>query len=95
MDRQSIPSKALYGQNLWEGGKRIIICEGEIDAITISQTYGSHRWAVVGLKDGAASAINDIKTNYEFLLKFDEIILLFDNDQAGRTASKSVLNYYQ
>ena len=26
--------------------------------------------------------------NYEFLLKFDEIVLLFDNDEAGRTAAK-------
>ena len=72
------PSKAkLFGQNLWEAGKRIIIAEGELDAITISQTYGSHRWAVVGLKDGATSAINDIKANYEFLIKFDEIITTF------------------
>ena len=83
------PSQAkLFGQNLWEAGKRIIIAEGEIDAITISQTYGSHRWAVVSLKDGATSAINDIKANYEFLIKFDEIILFFDNDQAGREASR-------
>lgn len=83
------PSKAvLYGQNLWEGGKRVVVCEGEVDTVTVSQTYGSHRWAVVGLKDGAASAVNDIKNNYEFLLKFDEIVLLFDNDEAGRTAAK-------
>ena len=83
------PSQAkLFGQNLWEAGKRIIIAEGELDAITISQTYGSHRWAVVSLKDGATSAINDIKANYEFLIKFDEIILFFDNDQSGREASR-------
>lgn len=73
----------LYGQWLWSGGKRLVITEGELDAITVSQMQG-HKWPVVSLSDGAGSAVKNIKENIEFVEKFDEVVLMFDMDEAGQ-----------
>lgn len=77
----------LFGQHLWgDGGKRIIITEGEIDAMSLSQVQG-HKWPVVSIPNGVKSAVKSLKNNIEFLSKFDEIVLMFDNDEAGRKAA--------
>jgi twinkle protein len=75
----------LYGSHLWSTGKKLVIAEGEIDAMTISQVQG-HKWATVSLPTGAASAANSIKKNWDYILGFDEIILMFDMDDAGQKA---------
>ena len=45
----------LFGQQLWSKGKKIIITEGEIDALSVSQIQ-NHKWPVVSLPNGASSA---------------------------------------
>ena len=81
----------LFGRHLWSPSKKIklIITEGEIDAMSISH-YNNDRYPVVSLPNGAASAKRDIKKNMEWILKFKEVILMFDNDKAGLQASKDV-----
>ena len=45
----------LFGQQLWQaGGKRIVITEGEIDALSVSQAF-NNSWPVVSLPNGAQS----------------------------------------
>ena len=85
-------SKAgLYGQHLWgEGGKRLVITEGELDALSVSQAYGNNKWPTVSLNSGATSGIQNIKDNYEFVTSFDEIILMLDMDVQGREATKKI-----
>mgnify|MGYP003644768433 FL=1 len=75
----------FYGSHLWNTGKKLVIAEGEIDAMTISQVQG-HKWATVSLPTGAASAASSIKKNWDYILGFDEIILMFDMDDAGQKA---------
>ena len=75
----------LYGSHLWSKGKKLVIAEGEIDAMTISQVQG-HKWATVSLPTGAASAASSIKKNWDYINNFDEIILMFDMDDAGQKA---------
>ncbi|QOV06103.1 DNA primase/helicase [Rhizobium phage Pasto] len=76
----------LFGQHLWrDGGKRIVITEGELDAMSVSQVQG-HKWPVVSLANGAQSAKKALQASFEWLDKFDEIVLMFDNDEAGREA---------
>lgn len=75
----------LYGSHLWSTGKKLVIAEGEIDAMTISQVQG-HKWATVSLPTGAASAASSIKKNWDYINNFDEIILMFDMDDAGQKA---------
>ena len=44
----------LFGQQCWaSGGRKVVVCEGEIDAMSMSQVQGN-KWPVVSVKDGAA-----------------------------------------
>ena len=80
----------LFGQHLYRlGGRRLIITEGEIDCMTISQLM-ENKWPVVSLPNGAASAVRDIKSNLEFVASYGEVVLAFDNDEAGREAAAAV-----
>jgi len=81
-------SKAgLYGSHLWSGGKKLVITEGEIDALSVSQIQ-DYKWPVVSVPNGAAGAKRVIANNLEYLGRFEEIIFMFDNDEAGRKAAK-------
>lgn len=76
----------LFGQHLWrDGGKRVVITEGEIDALTVSQLQ-NNSWPVVSLPNGASAAAKAISQNLEWLLKFDEVVLMFDDDKPGQEA---------
>ena len=78
------PKKAtLFGSHLWSNGKKIVITEGEIDCMTVSQIQG-HRWPTVSLQNGAQSAPKALLDAWEYLSNFEEIILMFDMDDAGR-----------
>ncbi|WP_185929042.1 toprim domain-containing protein, partial [Mesorhizobium sp. M7A.T.Ca.US.000.02.2.1] len=75
-------SAGLYGQHLWrDGGKRIVVTEGEIDALSVSQVQGN-KWPVVSLPNGADGAVKAISKALPYLLGFDEIVLMFDHDEA-------------
>ena len=77
----------LFGQHKWKpGGKMITITEGEIDAMSVSKVQGN-KWPVVSVPSGAKSAKKYIKKNLEYLESFQNVILMFDNDEAGNSAS--------
>lgn len=79
----------LFGQHLWRGDRRsVIVTEGEIDAMSVSQTQ-QHKYPVVSLSGGAGNAVNDIKRNYEWLCEFEKIVLMFDDDGPGREAAQA------
>ena len=81
----------MFGQRQHEGkrSKRIIVVEGEWDALAARQglkhkeQYDEH---VVSLTRGAAGVRKDLETAYNFLDSYDEIILGFDADDAGQKA---------
>lgn len=80
----------LFGQHLCrDGGKRLIICEGEVDALSASQMFGN-RWAVVSVKNGAQGAAKQVKEQYEFVSSYDEVVICFDMDEPGRKAANEV-----
>ena len=77
----------LFGQHLWgEGGRKVVITEGEIDCLTVSQLQGN-KWPVVSVPNGAQGAAKAIRAALEWLEKFDEVILMFDQDEPGRAAT--------
>lgn len=77
----------LFGQNLWsEGGRKVIVTEGEIDALTVSQVQGN-KWPVVSIQNGAQSAKRSLSNELEWLCTFEEVILMFDMDEPGRKAA--------
>ena len=77
----------LFGQNKWKGNQKMItITEGEIDCMSVSKVQGN-RWPVVSVPSGAKSAKKYIKKNLEYLESFENVVLMFDNDEAGNQAS--------
>lgn len=78
----------LFGQHLWrDGGKKVVITEGEIDAMSLSQVQGN-KWPVVSLPNGASAAAKSLRANIEWLEKFDEVVLMFDMDEPGKKATE-------
>ncbi|PWM76710.1 MAG: topoisomerase [Phascolarctobacterium sp.] len=81
----------FFGQHLWANGHKLVITEGEIDCLTVSQV-GGNKWPVVSIPNGAQSAKKVFTENMEWLNRFDEVIVMFDMDEAGRKAVESVCN---
>ena len=81
----------LFGQHTVgdKGGKYITITEGECDAMAAYELLGS-KWPVVSVKNGAQGAEKDVKSQIEFLEKFDNIVICFDADKPGQEAAKKV-----
>jgi len=88
--RGDLSNATLFGQKLWKsGGKRVIITEGEIDALSVSQSQGN-KWPVVSLPNGAQGAVNAVKKQLEWLTTFSEVVLMFDMDDPGQEAANKV-----
>ena len=83
--RGSHKSDALFGKHLWNGGKKIVVTEGEIDMLTVMELQDC-KYPVVSLGHGAKAAKKTMAANYEYLDQFDQIILMFDMDEPGRAA---------
>ena len=78
---------SLFGINKWrDGGKMVVVSEGEIDCMSISKIQGN-RWPTVSVPSGSASAKKYIKKSLEWLEKFQNVIFLFDSDSAGKKAA--------
>jgi twinkle protein len=83
-------STELFGQSLFAAGQKyIIVVEGEMDALAAHQMMG-YKTPVVSVRNGAQSALKDVKANYEYLDSFDNVIFCFDNDVAGHEAQMAV-----
>jgi twinkle protein len=78
----------LWGEYLWrDGGKMLVITEGEIDALSVSQVQGN-KYPVASLPSGAAGAVRAVRKSIEWLEKFDSVIFLFDQDEPGQKAAR-------
>ena len=81
----------LFGQSLFNGGRMLVITEGEIDALTIAecwyQKYQTY-YPVVSLR--SASAVKDAIRQRDWILGFEEVVLWFDNDEPGQEATEQL-----
>ena len=83
----------LFGQQSFAaGGKYITITEGEIDAMAAYEMNGG--FPAVSIRSGANSAVKDIKQSLEYLESFDQVVICFDNDEAGIKASEAVVGLF-
>lgn len=83
-------SVTLFGQQLWrDGGNKLVITEGEIDCLTVSQLQGN-KWPVVSVPNGAQGAAAAIKKHLEWVNSYKEVIILFDMDEPGQAAAIEV-----
>lgn len=78
----------LFGEHVWKsGGKMLVVTEGEIDALTVSQLQ-QNKWPVVSVPNGAQSAAKSVANSIEFVESFEKVIFMFDMDEPGRAAAK-------
>lgn len=92
----------LFGWNkaIQAGAKRLYITEGELDAVSLYQIfkeqsagtpYAAFDPAIVSLAHGAGSAARDVaKFLPQIRERFKELVLVFDQDAAGKKASEEV-----
>ena len=78
-------AQRFFGQNLYPSGKKLIVTEGEIDCLTVSQVQ-DNKYPVVSIPFGCQSAHKVFKENLDWLLGFEEVIVMFDSDEAGQKA---------
>ena len=69
-------------------GRFIVVCEGEIDCLTMWQVLGG-RYTCVSIPNGCKAA-RSIKENYEYLNGFENIVLCFDGDTPGRESAEKI-----
>jgi twinkle protein len=81
--------KSLFGQmQAGNGGKQLVITEGEIDALTVSQAWFDKYekiYPVVSIP--SASQTNILLSNRDWLRSFDSVVIWFDNDEPGKEAA--------
>ena len=78
----------LFGQHLWAGGsKMLVITEGEIDTLSVSQVQ-DNRYPVVSIPSGAPGACRAILDNLAFVESYERVVFAFDNDAAGKKAAQ-------
>lgn len=78
----------LYGKWLWpKGGKRVIVTEGEIDALTVSQLQ-ENKWPVVSVPHGANTLPKAILKDLDWLMSFETVVLALDMDKEGQEATR-------
>ena len=82
----------MYGQQLWGNtGKKLVITEGEIDALSVATAFDG-KYPVVSLKNGAQAAKKEISAHLEWINGYEEVYLWFDNDEVGRKAVEECVN---
>ena len=84
---EGVSTDTLFAQHLFpSSGKRIVITEGELDAASCYEAMPG--WPMVSLPHGAASAKKDVQKQIPLFQGYEEIILFFDSDEAGRQATE-------
>ena len=82
----------LFGQAHARLGRTLVICEGEIDALSIAEAYQKHYgkiYAVVSLP--SASGTSSALKQRDYINSFNKVIIATDKDEAGDKA-KEVLS---
>lgn len=88
--RGDAKSMRLWGQHLSKGGGRYLtICEGEIDAMSISQVFGN-KYPVVSVPNGAKAAARDVLAQLSWVETFDNVVLCMDQDEPGQEAALAI-----
>lgn len=92
----------LFGSVCCSGGRKLFVTEGELDCMRLYEIlrkgakkngYGSREPNVVSI-GGAGWAVDHLANNKDFLNKFAEVVLAFDQDEAGQEAVRNVSHLF-
>ena len=87
--RGQTDSTEFFGRHLVRpGGKLLVVTEGEIDAMSVCEAQDG-KWPAISVPNGASHAEQAFRDNIEYLNTFDKVIIMFDQDDAGKEAAKS------
>lgn len=84
------PNEAMpFGAHLWpRTGKMIVVTEGELDAMAMSQVQGN-KFPTVSINSGAGKQTKKFVARWrEYFDGFDKIVLMFDSDEPGQQAAR-------
>ncbi len=80
----------LFGwQTVSPGAREVVICEGEINAMSVKQA--GHDALAVPIGAGGGNKQSWVENEFDSLECFDTIYLWFDNDKAGKEAIPELL----
>jgi len=97
-----VKNAIMFGQQFCPSNRKLFITEGQLDAMSLYQVLldGRNPQAVkdnripcvVSITTGVTGAVNQLNSEavQKFLSNFKEIILVFDNDDAGRAGAEKV-----
>jgi twinkle protein len=86
---EGVSTNTLFAQHRFPNtGKRLVITEGELDAASCYEVMSG--WPMVSLPHGAASAKKDCQKQIPFFQGYEEVVVFFDSDPAGRKAAEEV-----
>lgn len=78
----------LFGRDKFSGGgKRLVITEGEIDCMSVAQAYMDRHnkiYPVVAIPSAAITKV--LLEERDWIRSFQEVVLMFDNDEPGKAA---------
>lgn len=84
-------SVEMFGQTKFSGGRTLVICEGEIDVMSVAQAFKDYKgviYPVVGVP--SASDTNAVLRQRDWINGFDKVILMMDKDEAGDKAADAI-----
>lgn len=85
----------LFGQHLWgQKGKMVVVTEGEIDCMSVSQLQGN-KWPVVSIPNGAQGAKKALAKQLDWLQGYESVVLMFDMDEPGREAAQECAELFK
>ena len=82
----------LFGQQQATRGRRLVITEGELDAMSVAEAYkqnGGTIWPVVSIP--SASSTSHALAQRDWLNSFEKVIIMVDNDEAGEKAKEQLV----
>ncbi len=95
-DAPKLQDCQVFGHHVWgdKFDRQVIITEGEEDMAAVAQAT-DFKTAVVSLTSGASSARKQLQADYLWLDRFDDIVLWFDNDEAGKAAAPECADLFK
>lgn len=85
-DTKSGPLEFFGQREAGDSGRMIIVVEGFCDLLAANEMLKKvgKSYRVISVLNGADGALTDFKNNYEWIFRFENIFLAFDQDSAGQ-----------
>ena len=82
----------LFGQSRCSGNRTLVITEGELDCLSVAEAFKSYKngtiFPCVSLPSASGTA--SVLAQRDWINTFESVILMFDQDEAGKKATDTV-----